>query len=190
MSDATGISQHAAGSVPDPAHGYCTDDVARALQVDLMHAGRLGWTAVADSARRNLRFLEAAFDDASGTFRNFRSTDGTWLAARGSQDCQGRAMHALGDAAAAPFDHDLAVLAGALFRAALPVARRLTSPRACASVILGCGAVLRAGGADGGPAVPGSLAATYGELALHLAAVLRAGIARQGDANGPGRRRA
>ena len=43
-----GIWQHAAGPVPDHAFGYCTDDVARALLVDLAHARELGWGAVED----------------------------------------------------------------------------------------------------------------------------------------------
>ena len=47
LSDATGIMQHAVGADPDPAHGYCTDDVARALRVDLLHGRELGWAAVA-----------------------------------------------------------------------------------------------------------------------------------------------
>src|SRR5215212_4047348 len=46
LSDEVGIMQHAIGSKPDPAHGYCVDDVARALEVDLLHAGFLGWPAV------------------------------------------------------------------------------------------------------------------------------------------------
>ncbi|MDQ1324834.1 MAG: hypothetical protein QG587_2170, partial [Chloroflexota bacterium] len=49
-----GIWQHAAGPVPDHAFGYCTDDVARALLVDLAHAPELGWGAVEESAWRSL----------------------------------------------------------------------------------------------------------------------------------------
>ena len=50
LSDEVGILQHAIGSRPDPAHGYCNDDVARALQVDLLHQQVLGWQHVAESA--------------------------------------------------------------------------------------------------------------------------------------------
>jgi hypothetical protein len=42
ISDEIGIIQHAQGALPDLTHGYCTDDVARALLVDLLHAGQLG----------------------------------------------------------------------------------------------------------------------------------------------------
>ncbi|HSL96925.1 MAG TPA: hypothetical protein VK831_00010 [Candidatus Deferrimicrobiaceae bacterium] len=136
-----GIFQHAIGSTPDPAHGYCVDDVARALQVDLLHARELGWEAVADSAWRGVRVLEAAFDDASGRFRNFRSIDGEWIGGKGSDDCHGRAMLALGETVAAAPDPALAAAALTLFGRALRAAERLSSPRAQASVVLGCAAL-------------------------------------------------
>ena len=79
LSGATGILQHAIGSRPDPAHGTCTDDVARALRVDLVHRRELGWAAVAGSAARNLSYLAAAFMPSSARFRNFRAIDGAWL---------------------------------------------------------------------------------------------------------------
>jgi len=137
-----GILQHAIGSEPDPAHGYCVDDVARALQVDLLHARVLGWAAVSDSASRSLEFLEAAFDEKSGRFRNFRAMDGSWDAGRGSQDSFGRAMLALGETIAMAPDAAFAERARTVFDLALPAASRLTSPRAQASVVLGCAALL------------------------------------------------
>ena len=73
LTDDVGIMQHAIGHRPDPAHGYCTDDVARALQVDLLHGAELGWPASPTVRWRSVRFLEAAFDPALGRFRNFRS---------------------------------------------------------------------------------------------------------------------
>jgi hypothetical protein len=139
-----GIMQHAIASRPDPAHGYCVDDVARALQVDLLHARTLGWAAVSESAWRAIRFLEAAFDSTTGRFRNFRSMDGAWLGGVGSDDSYGRAMLALGEATAMAIDATMRDVAGRLFDRALPAATRLTSPRAQASVVLGCAAVLDA----------------------------------------------
>ena len=38
LADATGIMQHSRYSIPDPDHGYCLDDNARALI--LMHRRR------------------------------------------------------------------------------------------------------------------------------------------------------
>jgi hypothetical protein len=138
LSDEIGVMQHASGSRPDPAHGYCTDDVARALQVDLLHQRELGWPAVAASAWRNFRFLTDALDRPTGRFRNFRGIDGTWIEAMGSEDCHGRAMLALGETIAAAPDRDLAEAAQRLFADALPAALRLGPLRARSSVLLGC----------------------------------------------------
>lgn len=77
ISDEIGIIQHALGALPDPTHGYCTDDVARALLVDLLHAAEIGWAEVAPSAWRAIRFLESAFADDSGRVRNFGARPAT-----------------------------------------------------------------------------------------------------------------
>lgn len=131
-----GIWQHAVGSRPDPAHGYCTDDVARALQVDLLHQRVLGWPAVAESAWRNVRFLTDALDRPTGRFRNFRRADGTWLEGIGSEDSHGRAMLALGETIARAPDTGLVGSAARLFAEALPAAQALNALRARASVVL------------------------------------------------------
>ena len=144
LTDEVGIMQHAIGSRPDPAHGYCTDDVARALQVDVLHGKELGWPAVAERAKRNLDFLTEALDRETGRFRNFRSVDRSWTRETGSQDCHGRAIHALGDVIAEAPDPTLVESATALFDAALPAALGLDALRAQASVLLGCAARLRA----------------------------------------------
>jgi len=144
MTDEVGILQHAIGSRPDPVHGYCTDDVARALQVDLLHQWELGWPAVSDNAWRSLRFLGDAFVAATGRFRNFRSMDGSWTEGVASEDSHGRAMLALGDTIAEAPDGGMVELATSLFERALPAARTLTSLRAQASVLLGCTASAQA----------------------------------------------
>jgi hypothetical protein len=163
MSDEIAIMQHAIGSRPNPDHGYCTDDVARALQVDLLHQRELGWSAVADSAWRNLRFLTDAFVARTGAFRNFRLVGGAWVDAPGSEDCQGRALHALGDAIATAGDPAFVDAAASLFERALPHADGLRALRATASVVLGCEAAMRGGERD-------SVAATMRLLAERLLA--------------------
>jgi hypothetical protein len=152
LSTELGIMQHAIGSVPDPKHGYCTDDVARALQVDLLHRRTLGWPAIAASAWRNLRFLEASFDTRTGRFRNFRTMSGHWIYAAPSEDSQGRAMLALGETIAAnpdrpmvSADRSIASAATALWDRALARAGTITALRAQASMLLGCVARLTAG---------------------------------------------
>ena len=149
MSDRIGIMQHAVGSHPDPTHGYCVDDVARALQVDLLHGRALGWPVVAESAWRGFRFIADAFDETSGRFRNFRSVQGSWIDGIGSEDSHGRALLALGELIAGAPDRPLVELAMALFLRALPATSRFVYPRAEASVVLGCAALLDA--APGGP---------------------------------------
>jgi hypothetical protein len=149
MTGDLGIFQHAAGSQPDPAHGYCVDDVARALQVDMLHARGLGWVTVAGSAWRNLRFLEDAVDPESKRFFNFRGIDGAWIGGPGSNDSLGRAMLALGETMDGAPDARLFEGALALFARALPAAGKLTSPRAQASVVLACEAVARSAGVAG-----------------------------------------
>lgn len=140
-----GIMQHAIGTRPDPAHGYCVDDVARALRVDLLHARILGWPAVAESARRSLRFLEEAFDESTGRFRNFRTVAGEWVAGKASEDSQGRAMLAIGETIGGAPEDKMREAATNLWDRALPTIGRLTAIRAQASVVLGCEAILRAG---------------------------------------------
>jgi hypothetical protein len=136
-----GILQHAIGSVPDPEHGYCVDDVARALEVDLLHARVLGWPAVSESAFRSLRFLEDAYDESIGRFNNFRAMDGEWIGGPGSNDSFGRAMLAHGQAIGTAPDAEMVERAGVLFDKALPKAVRMTSPRAQASVVLALAAM-------------------------------------------------
>jgi hypothetical protein len=150
LSGEFGIMQRAVRSKPDPAQGHCVDDVARALEVDLLHARTLGWAAVTQSAWRNLRFLEAAFDASKGTFRNHRTVSGEWVPGPASQDSQGRVMLAIGTTIADTVDAPMRDAAIALWDRALPGAARLTALRAQASTVLGCDARLR--DADSEPA--------------------------------------
>lgn len=167
LADATGIMQHAVGPRPDPAHGYCTDDVARALRVDLLHQRELGWAGVAGSAGRHLAFLGAAFLPSPARFRNFRSVDGTWLDDGGSADSQGRALHALGETMLLAPDAAMAATARDLLAGSLPAARALTDLRARSSALLGLVAAVRAGLGGEAPAtlrsLAGGLAAAFAE---------------------------
>lgn len=156
-----GIWQHADGVTPDEAHGSCTDDVARALTVDLLHRHTLGWEVVRDSARRAIAYLEAAYDTDAGVFRNFRDAAGGWLGAAPSQDSQGRALRALGEASRDAPEASIRLAAASLLGAALEGADRLTSPRAVAAAILGLDAAL-----DRGPR--GSEEAVFARLVERL----------------------
>jgi len=145
MTGPFGIWQHAIGTAPDESFGTCTDDVARALTVDLLHQRGVGWPAVRPTARRSLALLEEAFNPVTSSFRNFRGANGAWLDEEGSQDTQGRAVLALGGGVRDLPDPQMRSEAQTLLQSALPGARRLTSPRAVASAVLGCDAALSGG---------------------------------------------
>ena len=96
LTDAIGVWEHAEITTPRTAHGFCTDDNARALIVVCRDAS--GSSVLDDLAATYLGFvLDARLQD--GAFRNRRGHDGTWLDERGSDDSQGRAWWALGVAA-------------------------------------------------------------------------------------------
>lgn len=143
-----GIMQHAQGARPDPSHGYCTDDVARALMVDLSHQRDLGWEAVATSAGRSVTFLAEAFEGSTGRFRNLRRWDGAWLDLPGSEDANARALHALAVAMASAPDGTVRADASALFQRAFSTASQVRSLRPLATVVLACEAVAQRIGLD------------------------------------------
>jgi hypothetical protein len=145
LSDDIGIMQHAVGARPDPRHGYCTDDVARALSVDVLHASELGWEAVAASVARAVRFIHAARDPATGRFRNLRAADGTWLPGTGSEDAHARALRGLAQLAVATPDPALRREAVTLFEWALPAAVALSAWRPRAAALMACVVATRAG---------------------------------------------
>jgi hypothetical protein len=89
--------QHSVFTVPNYAHGYCTDDNARALILTLM-LGELGHDPplVRKLATTYTAFLNYAFDRSTKRFRNFMSFDRKWMEEVGSEDSNGRAIWALG----------------------------------------------------------------------------------------------
>jgi hypothetical protein len=161
LSDVVGIMQHAIGRRPDPAHGYCTDDVARALVVDLLHGIELGWSAVAPSVDRSMAFLEAAFDPATGRFRNFRDTADRWLEAVGSEDAHARAALALGEASSQAEDPRIRAAAASLFERALPATLRLIHLRPLALAVIGADAAASGGSRPATAALPQLAAAVW-----------------------------
>ncbi|MGB6131025.1 MAG: glycosyltransferase family 4 protein [Acidobacteriaceae bacterium] len=139
MTDDTGIMQHAVFSVPNCAEGYTTDDNARALivTVQLREAWALDSELLANLSRHYLAFLEFAFHDKTGRFRNFLGYDRQWQETAGSEDSHGRALWALGTVLGHSADPGLRGASGQLFEAAVPATLTLTSPRAWAFSVLG-----------------------------------------------------
>jgi hypothetical protein len=145
MSDETGIWQFASGIVPHRLHGYCTDDVARALVVDVLHGQSLGWAAVAGAVERDLTFLGEAYDAETGRFRNLRSATREWLPGTDSEDCHARALLGLGALLAWHPEPRTTVEAGTLFFNALPAADDFGELRPIAATILGASAAVEGG---------------------------------------------
>lgn len=144
MTDSTGIFQHATFSVPNFSEGYCTDDNARAFILAVL-LGELGEDPelVRGVATTSAAFLHHAFDNQTKRFHNHMSFDRRWLDDQGSEDCQGRALWALGiGVGRSPF-RSFQMLAGQLFALALPVLTEFTSPRAWAFGLIGIHEYLR-----------------------------------------------
>lgn len=138
MMSPVGIYQFARGSEPDPGGGTCSDDVARALGVDVLHARILGWSAIEGTARLSLRYLAEALDPDTGRARNQRTQDGTWRPGEDSEDCHGRVMLALAQAARHLPQQELRATARAALARASVCAWDLTQHRAIASAMLAC----------------------------------------------------
>jgi hypothetical protein len=144
MTDSTGIFQHAIFTVPNFSEGYCTDDNARAfiLAVLLSELGEEP-ERVRTLATTYAAFLHHAFDLRLKRFHNHLSFDRRWLDEQGSEDCQGRALWALGVGVGRSPYRSFQIMAGQLFALALPALTEFTSPRAWAFGLIGIHEYLR-----------------------------------------------
>jgi len=97
MTDHVGLLEHAEGIVPRHEHGYCVDDVARGVVVVCREPSPP--QELITLGRRYLYFLAQA-QAPDGKFRNRLGYDRRWRDQPGTQDCWGRALWALGTAAA------------------------------------------------------------------------------------------
>jgi glycosyltransferase involved in cell wall biosynthesis len=144
MTDSTGVFQHAIFSIPNFSEGYCTDDNARAFVLSVL-LEELGEEPerIRTMASTCAAFLYHAFDTQTKRFHNFMSFDRRWLDDQGSEDCQGRALWALGiGVGRSPF-RSFQMMAGQLFALALPALMDFTSPRAWAFGLIGIHEYLR-----------------------------------------------
>jgi len=147
LTDSTGLIQHARYALPHTPEGYCTDDNARALGLavtleTLNHPESIA--AITDSIATYAGFVNGAFNPATEQFRNFMSYDRRWLDERGSDDCQGRAIRALGTCVAESCDADLRQWATGLFQRSVRSMLDTSSPRAWAHALLGIDSYLAA----------------------------------------------
>lgn len=142
MSDDTGILQHAIGVIPDRRHGYCLDDNARALMLMNVVSG-LEPARQRHLSRTYASFVQHAWNDQAGRFRNFMRFDRSWCEEVGSDDSNGRALWAIGHTVELSGDADLRAWALPLFQRVSSSLLAVTSPRAVAFMVLGAGCVLR-----------------------------------------------
>jgi glycosyltransferase involved in cell wall biosynthesis len=138
MTDSTGVFQHAVFSVPNFSEGYCTDDNARAFVLAVL-LGELGEDPerMRTLATTSAAFMHHAFDLKTQRFHNHMSFDRRWLDEQGSEDCQGRALWALGIGVGRSPYRSFRMMAGQLFALALPALTGFTSPRAWAFGLIG-----------------------------------------------------
>jgi glycosyltransferase involved in cell wall biosynthesis len=138
MTDSTGIFQHAIFTVPNFSEGYSTEDNARAFILTVL-LSELGEEPerVRTLATTYAAFLHHAFDLRVKRFHNHLSFDRRWLDEQGSEDCQGRALWALGVGVGRSPYRSFQIMAGQLFALALPALTELTSPRAWAFGLIG-----------------------------------------------------
>ncbi|WP_309712169.1 glycosyltransferase [Pseudolysinimonas sp.] len=137
MTTGIGVFEHALNDVPRVEHGYCVDDVARALTVVVREPDQT--PELAQLTDTYLSFLEAAVAP-DGLVHNRMDADGQWADEATVGDWWGRAVGALGFAAAhsvLPFHRTRAMYA--FLRAA---ARRSPDVRASAFAALGAVEVL------------------------------------------------
>ncbi len=143
LTDDVGILQHSAFSIADRNHGYCIDDNARALMLVTM----------ADDMDRETRsrlthvyasFVNHAWNEAGGCYRNFMGYDRQWLEEEGSEDSNGRTLWTLGLVARDHPDAAVRRWGSRLFDRSIPCLRQVGSPRAQAFAILGAVAMLGA----------------------------------------------
>jgi len=133
-----GLYEHSLGDEPRREHGYCVDDVARALIVLLRAEGRATAT---DSALIDVyeRFL-AQSQALDGRVTNRCSADGEWRGVASTEDHWGRALWAWGTAVRESRSADRAAEAYERFR--ISARRRSVHFRSMVFASLGAAQVL------------------------------------------------
>jgi hypothetical protein len=151
LTDDTGMYQHATFTVPNRMHGYCIDDNARALVAVMMAQELLPKdNSLYELCIRYLSFMQDAYNEESGRFRNFMGFDRRWLEDEGSEDSHGRALWGLGMAVAFGKDEGQIATAMTLFKKGLKAAETFpqSAARSWAFTLVGIHAYLRRFGGD------------------------------------------
>ncbi len=143
LTDDRGVFEHAEFDRARREHGYCVDDVARALIVVSREPDQT--PELAELAETYLRFLEDALE-SDGRFHNRMAVSGALTDAPGTGDWWGRGIWALGEVYSLARSTDHRRRAARAF--ALASAPRSADLRAMAFAGLGAAAVLQSGGVN------------------------------------------
>ncbi len=148
MTDNTGIFQHTKFGIPDRTKGYTSDDNARALIVAVMLYKSEKDVYVLDLIYTYLSFIYHSQND-DGSFKNFMDYNRHFIEDRGSEDCFGRCLWALGIALAEPsVPENIQNTCRYMLNRALPHVKNLVSPRAKAYAVIGLSYFLEAPDSD------------------------------------------
>jgi len=150
LTDDVGVFQHAQHGVPTRTHGYCTDDVGRAIAVTVEGVARFADPVAAALVPRYLSFLLDA-QQPSGHFENLMGYDRRFVEGTASEDTLGQAVWGLGTTAANGQQPGWRALAAEMVERALPVVTELQATKAVAYAMTGLHAYLEV--------FPGALAA-------------------------------
>ena len=135
MTDDCGIFQHGKYRLPDRQHGYCADDVCRALSLVARQSKIMELTPrQVELAYRYASFMNHAWNNDS-RFRNFMSYGREWLDDGGSDDCCARSFESLVDVARSDLPADLRNWAAELAQRILPKTRLWNATRSQAILI-------------------------------------------------------
>ena len=145
MTDERGVFEHAEFDTARREHGYCVDDVARALIVVSREPDQT--PELSELAETYLRFLENALENDGG-FHNRMAESGALTDAAGTGDWWGRGIWALGELYSLTRSTDHRRRAARAF--ALASTARSADLRAMVFAGLGAAAVLRGGGVNHG----------------------------------------
>jgi hypothetical protein len=141
LTDDTGLLQHARFTIPNRAHGYCTDDNARGAIAAVKHYAQHHDPRVLKLLDTYLAFLMHA-QNPDGTIHNFLDFNRRWWENEPAHDGFGRALWALGMVLAhPPAPEYLAVMKDCFDRATGHIQRQ--SARGLAYCILGLCEYLR-----------------------------------------------
>lgn len=137
LTDDVGIFQHSIYGVPDPGKGYTSDDNSRALILAVMLFESFGKKRFLRLVCKYLAFLLNAQND-DGSFRNFMNYNREFIEEKGSEDCLGRCLWALGRTiSSSAIPENIKKTCWHMYNKVLENWPMLDSPRAKAYTIIG-----------------------------------------------------